>query len=263
MGLEYLIKGYRKPAGFIFSSIIQPHLDPVEVFSKRREKQKLLNLKLRASSPSTVKKLNLLRERLLKVGLKPERVNVLWNYLGKNVHWISELDKKLNTLLLLQDAESLKEALSIDNIATISLLNYVLSSKSLTPGYTDATMTKATSQKIPFESWMIDENWTLNQLAKSEGWKGRFIKQLDENPPKPSFFPPIDEINEKVATNEVLFTFGRSDSFLNFNLMSRAALRFDTGDNVRYKAFEGGHGAAFSKIGAIYVSTWANEILNK
>lgn len=259
VGLEYLIKNYRKPKGFIFSSIIQPHMDPVEVFSKRREQQRTLNLVLQKKSPSTIKKINKLKNKLKKVGLEPERVNILWSYLGKSESWISILDTKLDHLLELNSTRKLERALSLENMSTVNLLNYVLSSKSLTPGYTDSTMTKETSAKVPFAEWMLDENWTLNQLGKDKHWKGKFITNVDDNPPTPSYFPSITKIRNKMRLNQVLFTFGKLDSFLNYDLMKKNALRFKTGSNVEFKTFEGGHGAVFSKAGANYLKSWVDS----
>lgn len=263
VGFEYLIQGYKKPAGFIFSSIIQPHIDPVIVFSQRREKQRQLNLLLKEQSPSTVEKLNSLRDRLRSHALEPQLINILWSYLGKNEEWIALLDKKVTQLLALKTKSELASALSLDNITTVNLLNYVLSSKSLTPGYTDASMTEMTDKSVPFESWMIDENWTLKQLGKRKDWKGKFIANVDTNPPPASFFPTVSDINKQISTNQVLFTFGKLDSFLNYQLMSEKAKRFDTGENSHFKILDGGHGAAFSKQGAEYVSNWANGLLQK
>ena len=263
VGFEHLLKSTRQPKGYIFSSAIQPHLDSAQVFAKRRYKQKLLNLVLQEQSEDTVTKLVQLRALLKSVGLEQERVNILWSFLGRNENWIHELNQELSKLLAISTREEMLQVLSVDNLSTVNLLNYVLSSKSLTPGFTDKTLTSVTSNTVPFEPWMLDENWTLNQLSLASGWKGAFIRAVDKNPPKPSYFPSVNFINEVVAHNNVLFTFGKLDSFLDSELMFREAQRFNTGENVSFKTFEGGHGAAFSKEGAEYLNNWANSLLSK
>lgn len=56
IGFKYLEMSdtVQKPQGFIFASALQPEMDAVELFVKRREKQRTLNLLIAQDSPKTV-----------------------------------------------------------------------------------------------------------------------------------------------------------------------------------------------------------------
>lgn len=263
IGFHYLtLSGdLRQPAGMIFSSAVLPHTDGLETFRMRREKQKELNLELQAAIPGIVAKLNHLGDHLASLGIDRGLVNFLWSDLGKGEGWKTELDTKIDNLIANQDRADVEETLGRGTQASVNLLNYVLSSSSLTAGYTDRTMTEETSRLIPFDDWMIDENWTLNQIGNDGTWREIFIASVDRSPPPRTQLPPVVEIRRALAQNQVLFTFGQSDAFLPQDLQFKRAQRLSVPGHTEFQILSGGHGAAFSAAGARTVSQWAAQII--
>jgi pimeloyl-ACP methyl ester carboxylesterase len=261
IGFEYLIRPeLPHPAGVVLSSAIQPHTNGTRVFVNRRAKQLALQQQMLETHPQIKKKLIKLRQKLTMGGLDHQQLNQLWNDLGKGVGWQQQLSNKLDGLLTNTPAEAFKR-LSAEEIGTVNLLNYVLSSKALTTGYTDRTITDLTYAQVPFESWMLDENWTLNQIGNDGSWKQKFIEGVDANPPAANDMGDVKAIKQAMKDHQVLFTFGRSDSFLEYKTQLDYGKRFDTPEHTQYKVFDGGHGAAFSAQGAKEVWLWARDIL--
>lgn len=265
IGFQYLtLEGnHRQPAGIIFCSAVLPHSDALETFLLRRQRQKELNLELRAARPEVPDKLERLRDHLESIGLERASVNFLWSYLGKGEGWERELEQKVDELLAIETRERMEAELGHDIRQSVNLLNYVLSSAALTGGYTDRTMTQETSRRISFDDWMLDENWTLNQIGQDGTWREAFIVSVDRNPPPPTWFPPVEEIRQALSKVQVLFTFGKSDAFLPQELQLERARRFHVPGHTEFRVFGGGHGAAFSAEGAAVVREWASRILEK
>ncbi len=263
IGFQYLtLEGeLRAPAGMVMSSAVQPHMDSVQVFAKRREKQLDLNRSLLASDPDIKNKIDRLRLHLDSLGIDSNNVHRLWHYLGKELGWEQKLADQIDVLLDIRSPEIMKSNLQDGTSSTVNLLNYVLSSAALTPGFTDRTMTIETSRMIPFESWMLDENWTLNQIGKDGSWREEFINAVDDNPPPATVIPSVSEIREALSHHHILFTFGRSDAFLSQETQLQNAKRFETANQTQFHVFEGGHGASFSEEGARTVWQWAQTLL--
>lgn len=264
IGFQYLTLGsdVRKPAGIIFSSAVLPHTDALETFLMRRRKQRELNLELQTANPEIVAKLSRLRSHLHSLGIDPETVNFLWSNLGSGVAWEIELEKKVDSLIAIDDRAAIETEFGQGIRASVNLLNYVLSSSSLTPGYTDRSMTAETSRQIPFDPWMLDENWTLNQIGNDGTWREQFVGSVDRNPPPPINFPPVEEIRRAFLRNQALFTFGASDAFLPQDLQFNRAKKFDVPGHTEFRSLSGGHGAAFSEEGVSVVVDWADRILD-
>ena len=264
IGFQYLMSGrdVRQPTGIIFSSAVLPHTDALETFLMRRQEQRELNLELQAANPEIIAKLSRLRSHLDSLGVDPETVNFLWSNLGSGVAWEIELEKKIDSLIAIDDRAAIEAEFGRGIQASVNLLNYVLSSSSLTPGYTDRSMTAETSRQILFDPWMLDENWTLNQIGNDGTWREQFVGSVDRNPPPPINFPPVEEIRRAFLRNQALFTFGASDAFLPQDLQFNRAKKFDVPGHTEFRSLSGGHGAAFSEEGVSVVVDWANRILD-
>jgi len=265
IGFQYLtLEGdLRRPAGIIFASAVLPHVDALETFLWRRRRQKELNLQLRADSPATVGKLDRLRHHLESLGTERAGVNLLWPYLGKGAGWEKELDARVDELLAITTAKEMEAELGHDIRHSVNLLNYVLSSAALTGGYTDRTMTRETSRRVPFDDWMLDENWTLTRIGRDGTWREAFIASVDRDPPPPTRFPPLEEVRRALSRVRVLFTFGRSDAFLPQDLQIQRARRFELPGHTEFRVLDGGHAAAFSAEGAAAIRVWASRVLGE
>jgi len=265
IGFQYLALDTQvpKPDGFILVSAIQPGMDGEVIFSKRREKQLELNQYLLKDRPGIDKKLNLLRTHLESLNIDRNMINALWGKLGKGENWTKEFETLIDELSAIKDADILMNKLSEGVFSTVNLLNYILSSSALTPGFTDKTLTVSTSKSVPFLPWMLDENWTLNQIGNDGSWRQEFVQSIDQNPPPASKFPTVKEFKSIIKTNNILFTFGSNDAFLEPEHQLKSAKRFNVDGHVTYKVLNGGHGAAFSEAGAVFVNDWAKKLLIK
>ncbi len=258
IGFHYLTldKDFRQPAGLIFSSAVLPHTNALDTFLMRRKKQRELNFELLAAVPEIITKLDHLRDRVESMGMDREIVNFLWADLGKGVGWENNLEKKVDRLISIGSRSAIEVEFGQGIQESVNLLNYVLSSSALTAGYTDRSMTAVTGRRIPFDPWMLDENWTLNQIGNDGTWREAFIAAVDRNPPPATSFPSVDEIRGNIANTQVLFTFGKSDAFLPQNLQFDRARKFSVPGHTEFRVLPGGHGAAFSQEGAGMVEVW-------
>ncbi len=265
IGFQYLtLEGeLRAPAGMVMSSAVQPHTDSVQFFADRRKKQLDLNRQFLVSNSDIKDKINRLRTHLDALGIDPNNVHRLWHYLGKEVGWEKLLALKVDALLDINEREIMESNLYDGMSNTVNLLNYVLSSAALTPGYTDRTMTIKTSHMVPFENWMLDENWTLNQIGKDGSWREEFINAVDNTPPPETEILPVSKIRDALSQHHILFTFGRSDAFLSQETQLQSAKRFEIANHTQFHVFEGGHGASFSEEGAKAVWQWAQDLLEE
>lgn len=260
IGFQYIALGNHvpQPAGIILSSAIQPDMDGRTIFSKRRQKQRDLQETLLIERPGIDKKLNRLRAHLQQLQIDPNLINTLWFSLGAGDNWEQHFEEKIDSLLAQTDKHVLLDSFEA---GTVNLLNYVLSSAALIPGYTDKSLTKVTSKDVPFADWMLDENWVLNQIGNDDDWRQYFIAAVDANPPPATAFPNVAMFKDLMASQQVLFTFGEHDAFLEPTHQLEAAKRFFVPGHVSFQMFNGGHGAAFSKEGAKFVDEWAQERL--
>lgn len=262
IGFQHVLlgEGVRQPDGYIFSSAILPHTDVIETFISRRKKQRDLSLGLKKTHPEVIHKITRLRDHFQSLGIDPETVNFLWEYLGKGAAWEDELEGIIDGYLQTNDKTAIESEFGQGIQQTVNLLNYVLSSSALTPGYTDRTFTEETSKQVPFENWMLDENWTLNQIGNDGTWREEFICAVDLNPPMPTKFPSIAKIRTALAKTNSLFTFGTTDAFLPKDLQLNKARQLHVSGHTEFEVFSGGHGAAFSKDGAKTVKRWTTKI---
>lgn len=265
IGFQYLLLKDREraPAGLVFSSPLLPDSQALPTFLARRQKQKELNLALRRSHPEVVTGLQRLRRHLRELGADPGAVNFLWDFLGRGTGWEEALGRQIEWFLGRRDRAGIEEELGREARETVNLLNYVLSSAALTPGFTDRSITAETGRRIPLEDWMIDENWALAQIGNDGTWRQQFICSIDRNPPPPSRFPPLREIRRALGQTRTLFTLGRTDALLPLEMQLQSLERYSVTGRTSIRVFEGGHGAAFSPEGAEMVWRWASGILGE
>lgn len=265
IGFQYVLLGedVQQPVGYIFSSALLPHTNAVETFILRRKKQRDLNLSLKKTHPEVIQKIARLRDHFQSLGVNPDAVNFLWEYLGKGPAWEDALSDVIDRYLRANDKTVIENELAQGIQQTVNLLNYVLSSSSITPNYTDRTLTVETSREVPLESWMLDENWTLNQIGNDGIWREKFICAVDLNPPPPTKFPPLAEIRAALAKTNALFTFGATDAYLPKDLQLNKARQFHVSGHTEFEVLSGGHGAAFSRDGAETVDLWASKIIGE
>lgn len=262
VGFHYLAMGEAvpRPAAFVFSSALLPEPDTIGEFVGRRQSQRELNLALRGTHPEVVGKLERLAAHLQDHGLDPELRHFLWSRLGARPGWEDGLLAEIDRLSGLDDRDRLAEALGTGANSSVNVLNYVLSSAALTPGYTDRTFTVITDQRVPFEPWMLDENVTLRRIGNDGTWREGFVCAVDRQPPPPSSFVSDEQMRARIGQTQVLFTFGRTDAMADQEQQLALARRFEVPGHTTYRVFEGGHGAAFLTEGAKVVADWVGAL---
>ncbi len=261
VGMQYLsLPEMRKPRGMIFSCSALPYEDVMDAMMSRRAEQLKLNFELKKAVPGIEKKLTQVREHLKSIGLNPGFVNSLYSLLGKGVsgQWQSALVEHCDQMIT-QNREAMEKDMR-ENLGGVNLLNYILSSANFTPGYTDRTMAKMTSEKIPFEPWMIDENWMLNQTGADGTWKEAFVDTMDQEPPPPTPFASIEELRASIAKNQVLFTAAHNDAFVPADSYLRAIQKFLVEGHTQVETLPGGHAAIFLEEGLKALNAWAKRI---
>jgi pimeloyl-ACP methyl ester carboxylesterase len=263
IGLQYLLMRdrARQPAGFIFDSALLPNTDALNIFTERRKEQHALNRSLLKSNPELVNNIKRLRQHFTQLGLPADSVNYLWEYLGKSTDWQEKLSQKVNAYLAMNDKSMVDSELSQGIRSSVNLLNYVLSSASITPGYTDKSLAQKMRTTLLFDDWMLDEAWTLAQIGNDGAWRQQLICSVDRQPPPGRGFDDLKILRQYLSQTKTLFTYGRTDAFLPYPYqLGQASQLFEQGD-IRFRVFSGGHGAAFSPEGAGAVSQWAQDVL--
>jgi len=263
VGMRYLTLAQitLHPKGMIFSSSALPNQDPFKMMGSRRESQRKLNEALFTAVPEIKQMLANLAEHFKSNGVKPESINYLWSLLGRgpNGKWEMALKTQIETLLK-ADKKGIQTYLD-QEVSRADILNYILSSKEITPGYTDRTVGKVVVARVPFEKWMIDEEWTLSQITGESEWVNPLLDAIDRKPPPllPTF-PSNEEIRKQLAQYHVLFTIGQGDAYLEEDTTRRHAEKFISKGRGSIRTLAGGHKAAFLKDGAEVVASWAESI---
>ena len=259
IGMRYMtLPGIsRLPRGLVFASAVLPHRDVVQGFAARRSSQRALNLDLVRPVPDFKESIARLRAHFGANGMDPGSVNYLWTWLGKGVagQWETALRDQVNVLLA-ADRGGL-ETFVESEADRADLLNYILSAKELTPGFTDRTLGALLVKQVPFEEWMLDEDWTSTRLRGDAGWIDPLLDAIDRNPPPESpAFPPIDEIRRRLAGLHALFLFGRGDAYVAEETGVARARRYAVDGRSRIEVLPGGHRAVFLAPGVETIASW-------
>jgi hypothetical protein len=257
IGMRYLTLPAisRQPRGIVFSSAALPHGDAALAMESRRREQRALNLQLRRAEPRIEESLARLRAHFARNGFDPGSVNYLWTWLGKGPAWEAALVDELRSLLR-ADRRGLQTFLD-EEADKADLLNYILSAKELTPGFTDRTLAVVLVKRVPFEEWMLDEEWTLLRLQGDAGWIGPMLDALDRNPPPVDPpFPPMAEIRERLAGRYALFTLAKGDAFIGEEVALERRKQFAVEGRTRIEILPGGHQAAFLEAGVAAIASW-------
>jgi len=260
VGMQYLsltLAGARKPKGIVFSASALPHEDVLAASVARRAEQLKLNLELREAFPDIEKRLASVRAHLKGLALDPDSINGLFGFLGKGVKgswekgFVAHLDK-----LPSQTREEIVKS-NKDNFGEVNLLNYVLSSANFTPGETDRTIAARTTALVPYEPWMIDENWVAMQAGGGVPWREAFVTAMDRKPPPPTPFASVEQLRAAIALNSVLFTPADNDAFVPAESYLRSLAKFEVPGRTRIQRLPGGHNAIFLEEGHKAFLAWA------
>lgn len=258
IGMRYVTMAAitRQPRGLVFASSALPHSDVVGAFEARRTSQRGLNLELVRAVPEVKASIARLRAHFGANGLDPGSASYLWTWLGKGPsgEWEPALRDQVNALLA-ADRKGLEKFLERE-ADRADLLNYILSAKELTPGYTDRTLGALLVRRVPFENWMLDEQWTLLRLQGDARWVDPVLDAIDRSPPPVAPpFPPIDEIRRRLAGLQTLFLFGKGDAYIGENAVAHART-FAVEGRTRIEVLPGGHRAAFLSSGVETIASW-------
>ncbi|MCM2304873.1 MAG: alpha/beta hydrolase [Elusimicrobia bacterium] len=263
VGMQYLSltrAGARKPKGVVFSASALPYEDVMAACLARRSEQLKLNRELREAYPDVEARLAAVRAHLKRLGLDPDSINGLFGLLGKGVKgvWEKNFVAHLDKMLGQARAEIEKDAR--DNFGEVNLLNYILSSCNFTPGETDRTIAATTSARVPYEPWMIDENWVTMQAGGGVAWREAFVTAMDRRPPPATPFESVADLRAAIALNSVLFTPADNDAFVPAESYIRSLAKFEVEGRTRIKRLPGGHNAIFLEEGHRAFLDWAASL---
>lgn len=263
VGMQYLgltLAGARKPKGIVFSASALPYEDVLAASLARRSEQLKLNKELREAYPDIEARLGAVRSHLRDQGLDPDSINGLFSFLGKGVKGVWEKAFVAHAEKLLTQTRAQLEKTNRDNFGEVNLLNYVLSSANFSPGETDRTLAALTSARIPYEPWMIDENWVAMQAGGGVAWREDFVAAMDRRPPPPTPFPSVEELRAAIALNSVLFTPADNDAFVPADSYLRSLAKFEVKGRTTIKRLPGGHNAIFLEEGHRALRDWAASL---
>lgn len=263
VGMQYLsltLAGARKPAGIVFSASALPYDDALAASLDRRAEQLKLNQELRAAFPDIEERLAAVRARLGALGLDPNSIHGLFAFLGKGIK--GEWEKGFVALAekMLTQTRAEIEQTSRDNYGEVSLLNYILSSSNFTPGQTDRTIAALTTARMPYEPWMIDENWVTMLAGAGSPWREAFVAEMDRRPPPATPFASVEDLRAAIALNTVLFTPADNDAFVPAASYLRSLAKFEVKGHTRVRRLPGGHNAIFLEEGCRAFREWAAGI---
>jgi pimeloyl-ACP methyl ester carboxylesterase len=261
VGMQYLsLTEARKPKGILFTCSALPYEDIKLASTNRRQEQLNLNRKLKKFDQAIGEKTDAVRAYLETNGLNPNFINALYMWLGKSEAgtWEQKLIDHLDKILKME-----KPALETefkDSVGVGNVLNYILSSANFTPGETDRSLAEFTSQKIPFEPWMLDENWTLLQIGKGNPHTERVISEMDKKPPRPTSFLKIDKLKTEIAKHQLLFVSADNDAFVPAESFIRSYQKFQVARHTHTAHLPGGHHAIFLEEGHRKIIEWSKTI---
>jgi pimeloyl-ACP methyl ester carboxylesterase len=250
VGMQYLsLENARIPQALLFTCSALPYDDVMGAMMARRQEQLHLNHQLKKAYPDIDQKLNRVRDRLEKFGLDRNHVNGLYNYLGKSEAgiWEKVFQNRLDELLVLDKTgleKEFKESVGLGNV-----LNYILSSANFTPGHTDRSLAEITSVKIPFEPWMVDENWTLLQIGKGNVTTERVIAEMDKTPPAPTPFLTPEGLRNAISRHQLIFVSADNDAYVPAESFKRSYEKFKVSGHTQEAHLPGGHHAIFLEEG--------------
>lgn len=182
----------------------------------------------------------------------------LWTFLGQGEDgdWQKKLESKL-TALLAADKEGLLAWVAEEG--GHNFLNYILSNPMTSPGYTDATLARATAGRVPYEEdWMLDECWMLQKIGRDGTWRQEVIESMDAGPHPGLPYPSPDEIKRGFARSRVLFSLAEGDVFLPLEGVRANAALFAVPGVTSEIVLTGGHKALFLPKGAEAFRDWTN-----
>ena len=260
VGMQYLsLEKARKPMGILFTCSALPYEDTKRASLNRRQEQYDLNMALKKALPEAVEKLNQVRTHLQKNGLDSNHVHGLYSWLGKSEAgtWEKNFVAHLDKVLTLGKAALEKEFK--DSVGVGNVLNYILSSANFTPGETDRSLANYTSKEIPFEPWMVDENWTLLQIGKGFPSTERVIAEMDKNPPNPTPFLEVDALKECISRHQLLFVSADNDAFVPAESFKKSYEKFQVPGHTDTAHLPGGHHAIFLEEGHREILKWSTK----
>lgn len=260
VGMQYLgltLGGARRPKGIVFSASALPYDDVLAASLARRSEQLKLNLELREAFADIEARLGAVRAHLREQGLNPDSINGLFSFLGKGVKGVWEKAFVAHAEKLLTQTRAELEKTNRDNFGEVNLLNYILSSANFSPGQTDRTLAALTSARVPYEPWMIDENWVTMQAGGGVPWREDFVAAMDRRPPPPTPFPDVERLREAIALNSVLFTPADNDAFVPADSYRRSLAKFEVEGRSQVRRLPGGHNAIFLEEGHRAFREWA------
>ena len=260
VGMQYLsltLAGARRPKGLVFSCSALPYEDVLPASRARRSEQLKLNRELREAFPDIERRLEAVRAHLKSLALDPDQVNGLFGFLGKGVRGAWEKGFVAHLEKLLGQTRAEIEKSNRDNFGEVNLLNYVLSSSNFTPGQTDRTIAARTSDEIPYEPWMIDENWVTRQAGGGIAWREAFVAGMDRRPPPGTPFASVEDLRAAIALNRVLFTPADNDAFVPAESYVDAIAKFEVPGRTSIQRLPGGHNAIFLEEGHRAFLEWA------
>lgn len=263
VGMQYLsltLAGARRPKGIVFSASALPYEDVLAASLARRSEQLKLNLELREAYPDIEARLGAVRAHLQDQGLDPDSINGLFSFLGKGVRGVWEKAFVAHAEKLLTQPRAELEKTNRDNFGEVNLLNYVLSSANFSPGQTDRTLAALTSTRVPYEPWMIDENWVAMQAGGGVPWREAFVTAMDRRPPPPTPFPSVEDLRAAIARNSVLFTPADNDAFVPADSYLRSLAKFEVEGRTKIERLPGGHNAIFLEEGRRAFRDWAASL---
>ena len=257
-GMQYLaLPDMRRPEGIVFASSALPYEDPLPVHLERRREQLRLNLQLRDAVPDIAERIARTRAHLAANGVDPDSVNGLYTGLGKDLPglWEPALVARLDKMLAQTRDEILADI--AHGLEGPSLLNYILPSVNFTAGYTDRTLARYGAEHVPFEPWMIDENWVLLQTGQDDSWRQALVAAFDADPPPPTPFPSVAALRAAVGRNRVLHTAADNDAFVPAASYLESIAKFLVDGHSQVRTLPGGHHAIFLEKGCEAFLAWA------
>ncbi len=262
IGLKYLeIASARMPNGMVFSSSALPFLDPYKAHLERRQSQLDLQYSLVNKHPDAPERFDALRTRLSSLFMEPKLINRLWKMLGRGQGWEQKLLAHVELLTTCSEAKLRAEFEKPSS--GVTLLNYVLSSAAFSAGYTDRTLPLATQRALPMPEWMLDEDWTLQQIGNDGTWRDEWVGRVDQTPPPGTDFGTPASVHKLLRRTNCLFTVGVGDALVApTTSMEAIEILRDPADPARILSLNlpGGHAAIFSPAGAATLTRWIQTI---